>query len=81
MQIKRIFTRFFSKSKRIDEPNQGLQLNEIIDLKVKMADEKTCNHLFDDSKPYQDKIMLGTTELNEFKIKNKITICENYRMG
>ncbi len=73
MLIRRKYTQEVRASK--------VSLAQILEFKIQMQDEQTTNHELDQTKDYNTKISEGTKSLNEYKVINNTSICENYRMG
>ena len=59
----------------------GIDMRQVFAFKRQMQEEQTKNHQFGETKEHNVKIAEGTRSLNEYKIDNGTSICENYRMG
>lgn len=67
----------FSENSRVSD----VSMQQVFEFKRQMQDEQTKNHQFDETKEHNAKIAEGTRSLNDYKINNDTSICENYRMG
>lgn len=59
----------------------GLNLDQLVDLKMKIKAEETKSQEFDSTKSYCEKIQIGAEALEVYKRDNKITLYDKYRMG